>query len=137
MLKILFPMTPKKKDAMGTQICRIKSQSTHTYYAVRIKEDTFTARNMDEEDLAKAYKLRHQIFAEQLSWVPRTKNKLEIDKYDCYSIHFGVFDKGELVAYLRLIMSENQFMIENEFIGLISRDHTIRKFHDTAEVSRL
>ena len=122
---------------METEQCRIDLYSSKKYYAVKIRENIFTAKNIYGRDLVKAYKLRHQIFAEQLRWVPRTKSNLEIDDYDSGSIHFGAFIDRELVAYLRLIIPENQFMLENEFIDLIGQGHTIRKFHDTAEVSRL
>jgi N-acyl amino acid synthase of PEP-CTERM/exosortase system len=115
----------------------IKDRCNKNDCHVVVTESIFTARNMDEKDMEKAYSLRHLVFAEELRWAPTDPSGLEVDKYDSISDHFGVFAGEELLAYLRLIRSDNRFMLENEFIELVSNDHTIRKYRDTSEISRL
>jgi len=109
----------------------------YTHLQLQILEGHFTAQNIERSDLTKAHRLRHHIFAEQLSWVQRNASNLEIDVYDCNAIHFGVFKTQELLAYLRIIPPKDPFMIENEFIDLIRPGYNIRKLDDTGEVSRL
>ncbi len=108
------------------------------YHDVCINENLLTSRTIHRyDDLCQAYRLRHEIFAEVLHWVPTRQSKLETDDYDIHSEHFGVFDNDKLLCYLRLITPGNPFMIENEFSSLISKDHIIHKTDDTCEVSRL
>ncbi|MEW6618379.1 MAG: acyl-homoserine-lactone synthase [bacterium] len=95
-----------------------------------------------EEKLC-VYRLRHKVFCEELKWVPCTKDKLEIDEYDQKSVLFGVFDtttlkpNKKLLACLRLILPESDFMLEREFSCLIEPGYHIRKENDTVEISRL
>lgn len=115
----------------------IKARYSNDDYSFIVTESNFVARTMNKEDMQKAYSLRHHVFAEELRWVPTDPSGLEVDNYDSNSVHFGVFVGEELLAYLRLVTSTNRFMIEEEFIGLVSDDHAIRKYRDTSEISRL
>ena len=99
---------------------------------------SFEAKQLvDENELLHAYRLRHKIFAEELRWVDTTPGGLEVDGYDKSSVHFGVWYEDKLLSYLRLIVPGQTFMMEREFIGLVGKDHVIRKAADTCEVSRL
>ena len=50
---------------------------------------------------------------------------------------FGVFDtQNRLLAHMRLIRAENDFMMEREFLSLIGNGHKIRKEPDTIELTR-
>lgn len=92
----------------------------------------------EDESAAKAYRLRHEIFAEELKWVPTAPDGLEVDDYDDLAVHLGVFDKEEqLLAYMRVIVPGQPFMMENEFQHLVGPNHKIRRGPDTAEISRL
>jgi len=107
--------------------------------SICFKEGEYTVKNISSEDeLLQAFRLRHEVFCEELGWVPQTPDRLEMDDYDDYAVSFGIFDaESELVAYLRLIMPTDRFMMEREFRHMVSPDHVIRKEHDTAEISRL
>ncbi len=123
---------------MEMQLENISFNKRNGYYDVCVNENVLTSRTIHKvEEICQAYRLRHEIFAEALQWVPRRQSKLEMDDYDIHAQHFGVFDKGELLCYLRLITPGKPFMIEKEFNGLISKDHLIRKHDDTCEISRL
>lgn len=103
------------------------------------EEDTIAkniARNETEEKM-QAYQLRHKVFCEELKWVPKREDGLEIDNYDNNAIFFGVFINRRLLAFLRLILSDGHFMIEKEFSSLVDSTHKIQKTNDTAEISRL
>lgn len=98
----------------------------------------FTFRNLGTSDeFEAAYRLRHQIFAEHLKWVPQSDTHLEIDSYDAFANHFGIFGPGQnLVGYARLITADHPFMLEREFQCVVSAT-AIRKQRDTCEATRL
>lgn len=102
-------------------------------------ESGYVVRNIaTEKDFFKSYRLRHRIFCDELGWVSPNADGLETDGYDGNAESFGVFDPFDgLSAYLRLIMPGEPFMIEREFLSMVSPDHEIRREKDTAEISRL
>ena len=106
---------------------------------VCVEEGGYISKNITElSDIDQSYRLRHQIFCQELGWVPETPDEKEIDEYDLYAIPFGVFDKdNRLMAYLRLIISDRPFMLEDIFSSLVSPEHKLRKDRSTAEVSRV
>lgn len=107
--------------------------------SVCITEGDFTVKNFEDANAKhQAYQLRHNIFCQELSWVLMTEKGLEIDIYDKHAIFFGVFDgQQKLLAFLRLILPEVSFMMENEFSCLVGTNYRLRKEIDTAEISRL
>ncbi len=116
--------------------------AAHHFTSLRpiyFKDRNMTLKNLTtQKEKVQAFRLRYRIFYEELNWIPRSKDSLEIDSYDMNAIFFGVFNKQhELVAFIRLILPESQFMLEKEFSFLISPRYIVRKERDTAEVSRL
>ncbi len=107
--------------------------------SVLIREGGFSVRNiLTPDEMVQAWHLRHRIFSQELKWVPVSDDALERDAYDEGAVFFGVFDEdNRLRAFLRLILPERPFMIEREFLSLVSPGHGIRKEDDTVEVSRL
>jgi len=98
----------------------------------------YYAQTLHGAELHKAYKLRHKVYAEELGWVKTTENRLEIDNYETDSTTFGVFNnEHKLLATLRLIPHQRQYMLESDFSNLVSPDHTILKTPETAEITRL
>ncbi len=95
------------------------------------------ARVLGARDVPAAYRLRHEVFAKELRWVPLCDDGLEHDVYDAHAKHFGVFRDRKMLSYLRLVSPEHRYMLEKEFRALVSPDHDIRKASDTREVSRL
>ena len=104
-----------------------------------IREGGLVAKNiLNTDEIIQAYHLRHKIFCQKLRWRSETDNELEIDDYDIEAVFFGVFnEKNKLLAFLRIILPEKVFMLENEFIHLVRPCHKIRKGYDTVEISRL
>jgi acyl homoserine lactone synthase len=93
---------------------------------------------VDESEKKAAYRLRHSIFCRELKWVLDSTNGMESDEYDEDAVFFGVYDEHRnLVSFLRLILSNRQFMMEKVFLFLVKPSHRIRKEADTAEISRL
>jgi len=107
--------------------------------SIFIKEDEYCVKNiMTETDRLKAHHLRYRIFCEELGWIQHNSNMLEIDDYDRSAIFFGVYDTNEnLKAYLRILLSNNSFMLEKNFYFLLESNDVIRKQEDTIEISRL
>lgn len=107
--------------------------------SIFIREGDLHIKNIvSKSDRLKAHRLRHKIFCQELGWVPGNTNMLEIDDYDKGAIFFGVFDNNDnLKAYLRIVTSDNCFMLEKEFPFLLMDGLKVRKELDTVEVSRL
>ncbi len=108
-------------------------------FSIFIQEGSFTVKNLkDEGEKFQAHCLRHKIFCKELEWVPQSNDTIEIDDYDDNAVFFGIFnEQNSLVAFLRLILPEKDFMIEKVFSFLVESKHKIRKENDTAEISRL
>jgi acyl homoserine lactone synthase len=112
----------------------------HTVHnPIFFREGDLTVKNLvSDEDKLHAYRLRNNIFCNELGWALQSQNGLEIDEYDKHAISLGVLDeRGELLAFLRIILAERAFMIEKEFLSLVDPRHAIRKESDTIELSRL
>lgn len=103
------------------------------------EEGSFLVKSLTTcEELEESFRLRHEVFSEELRWVPSSTDGFEIDFYDTFSERVGVFDSsGRLSAHARLITSPNRFMVEKEFRGLLPASYVIRKGADVAEVTRL
>lgn len=101
------------------------------FYEEDLRMQTLTTK----EERNAAFQLRHQVFAEELKWVPVNENNQEIDSYDSKCVQVGVFAKNRLIACLRIHFPTDQFMIENEFKEIIG-NHKIQKTPQTIEVTR-
>lgn len=105
---------------------------------IAFREDEFLIKTLRGEDLKKSYRLRHNVFAESLKWVPASEDCEEVDMYDLWGSTVGLLHPdGTLLGMARLIPSSGRFMLENEFGALLPRDYVIRKERDTAEITRL
>lgn len=90
------------------------------------------------EELEEAYRLRHDVFCDELKWVPPSPGGLEIDAYDSFSDLIGVFDSaGTLVGHIRLTPAPHPFMAEKEFACILPEGVEIAKGPRTSEVTRL
>jgi N-acyl amino acid synthase of PEP-CTERM/exosortase system len=109
------------------------------YHDINFCENSFSVQTFsDYERKIQAYKLRHQVFAKTLKWVPEGQDGLEYDEYDMHAVHFGVFNEhNELTSYMRLIMPDNEFMLEkiDVFRKLLPKGFVLKK-DSTAEISR-
>lgn len=107
--------------------------------SVDIEEGGYSVRMItDAGGLRQAFQLRHRVFCEELKWVSETDDRSEIDEYDINAIHFGVFDKDNILrAYLRLVHTNRPFMLKDIFGSLIGPGHELKRDTNTAEVSRL
>lgn len=103
-----------------------------------IEENGYVVKTISTRDeLRQAYALRHEIFAEELRWVPTTPEGLETDAYDTpATTGFGVFFEGVIQAYIRFIPAGHPFMIDKDFACLMDPAHVIRREPDTGEISR-
>lgn len=106
---------------------------------ISIREGNYLVKNIvTKVDSLKAHALRYKVFCNELGWLPQNPHRLEIDSYDKGAIFFGVFDlHGNIKAFLRIVTSDNPFMLEHEFPFLVKEGSTIRKQNDVVEVSRL
>jgi acyl homoserine lactone synthase len=90
-----------------------------------------------EEEVRRAYHLRHRVFAEKLRWVPESNDRLESDIYDAWSTSIGLFSNQQLLGMVRMTPAPFPFMLESEFSGCLAGSHRVRKDLDTAEITRL
>ncbi len=90
------------------------------------------------EEMEAAFRLRHEVFCEELKWVPPSPDGIERDEYDNFAQSIGVFDgRNHLVCHVRLITPPNRFMIEREFACLLPKDRPFRKTPDMVESTRI
>lgn len=104
----------------------------------RVCSNVCSSRKLDFSESKIFGRLRWEIFVEQLNWIDGDrKNRIELDKYDKYAIHFGVFKGSRLVGYLRLLKAGNPegLLMENTFFQkLWPRGFSIPA--DSMEISR-
>lgn len=75
------------------------------------------------EEVDSAMRLRHEVFRDELRWVPPTADGLDRDQYDDFAESIGIFERsGELVGHVRLIKAPLPYMIENEFACLLPKE---------------
>lgn len=116
---------------------RIEKPSANDFFILCEYDYTVKFITMDE-DIVAAYRLRHEVFCDELRWVSGSERGLEVDPYDEKAVPFGVFHgSGNLAAYIRLVTAQDVFMIEKDFSMLVDPSHRIRKELDTAETSRV
>lgn len=103
-----------------------------------VEENHLTKTLATAEELEAAYRLRHEVFCDELKWVPRSPDGLEKDAYDSFSSAIGVFDEtGLIIGHVRLTFAPNPFMVEKEFRGLLPEGVVFKKPADSVEVTRL
>lgn len=110
-----------------------------SYRSIQFYEGGCWLRSIEsEEEHLQAYRLRHQVFCETLGWVAPNPTGLEVDSYDASAVSLGLFtEQGTLLGLVRIITSDQRFMLENDFIDLIPPGYSIRKETDTIELTRL
>lgn len=85
-----------------------------------------------------AFRLRHEVFAEELQWVPLSSDGREKDAYDAFAVPIGIFDDdGGLIGHVRLICSPSPFMIEKEFACLLPEPGLFAKTQGMVESTRI
>ncbi|MEO5956741.1 MAG: GNAT family N-acetyltransferase [Nitrospiraceae bacterium] len=90
------------------------------------------------EELVRAYRLRHQVFAETLRWVSLTEDGQEVDLYDLWGTTIGLVRHDEtLLGLVRILPASGEFMLERDLRMLLPQGHVLRKERDTAEITRL
>lgn len=84
------------------------------------EEDYLVKTISSTEEKEAALRLRHDIFRDELKWVPPSADGLDRDKYDDFAESIGIFSpSGEIVGHVRLIPAPLPFMIEKEFATLL------------------
>ncbi|MFQ5736538.1 MAG: acyl-homoserine-lactone synthase [Thermodesulfobacteriota bacterium] len=103
------------------------------------KEGDFIVKALSaHEEMEEAFRLRHDVFCDELKWVPPSPDGLEMDPYDDFSDLIGVFDPDRrLVGHIRLTASPHPFMVEKEFACILPEGVEIAKGPRTSEVTRL
>lgn len=90
------------------------------------------------EELVRAYRLRHKVFAETLRWVSLTEDGQEVDLYDLWGTTIGLVKHDEtLLGLVRILPASGEFMLERDLRMLLPQGHVLRKERDTAEITRL
>ncbi|MCP3676834.1 MAG: GNAT family N-acetyltransferase [Deltaproteobacteria bacterium] len=102
-------------------------------------EGPYLVKTLDTQDeMEAAFSLRHEVFCNELKWVPPSSDERERDSYDGFAQSIGVFDEdGEIVGNVRLVAAPDTFMVEKEFACLLPDNTELLKTADMAEVTRL
>ena len=108
------------------------------YKTIRFDEGPYCIRSLaGREDRLKAGRLRHEVFCQNLKWVPPCADGLEMDEHDPFAMAIGVFsDTEDLLGVFRFLPHTRPFMLEREFFPLLAAGYRVRKEWDTAEVTR-
>ena len=92
-------------------------------------------RSAQQKD--QAFRLRHQLFAETLHWVPEVPSGLEMDGYDSFTEMIGILDsQRRVLGQVRMHESGVPYMIEREFATVLGEGLLPLKGRDTAEITR-
>jgi len=84
------------------------------------------------------FRLRHDVFCEELSWVKEQRDCLEMDDYDDLSEHIAVADASNtVIATLRFTGPQHPWMLEDCFPFTSEEDITGLRRQGFAEVSRM
>lgn len=91
------------------------------YATIRFYEGPYCIRSLaSKEDRLKAARLRHEVFCQNLGWVPPCPGGLEMDEHDPFSMSMGVFSATEeLLGVFRFLPPSRRFMLEYEFALLL------------------
>lgn len=96
------------------------------------------------EEMDAAFRLRHDVFVDELQWVTASPDGMEKDGYDSFAHPIGIFDLSaqtgkdlQLIGYVRLIPAPQPFMIEKEFACLLPKNKPFRKLSSMAESTRI
>lgn len=81
-------------------------------------------------------RFRHQVFREQLRWVPESQDGLDRDEYDPFSDNYAVFRQNRVVGSVRMTPGHCPFMIEREFQPLLPSGWELEKSARSAEITR-
>lgn len=88
--------------------------------------------------MEEALRLRHEVFREELKWVPPSSDGLDLDEYDPYSHSIGIYEEKQgMLGHVRLIHAPDPFMIEKDFSKLLPKDNSFRKTDGMAESTRI
>lgn len=110
-----------------------------------LSQGEFQARliNFEDNDEVRGYQtLRYEWFVIRKAWVKEDPNHpgCEIDHYDPYCLHLGVFKDMQLVGYLRVLPWQEHLglMLQHEFQDLISPEAAPQLAQESnVEISRL
>lgn len=86
------------------------------------------------ELMAQAWRLRHQVFREQLGWDVADRNLLEIDHFDKPAAHVAVMEGDLVVGYWRALPTDETYLLEESFPTLL--DGPLPKSRLVWEISR-
>lgn len=100
------------------------------------------ARILNASDETAIGKLRHQFFVEDCKWVPENPSTpgLELDRFDPFATHLGIFCDEDLVAYMRLLPSDTpvNWMLDTDFRVIMNETEYLSLLRENAiEISRL
>jgi len=91
-----------------------------------------------EQHLFSAYRLRHQVYCEELNWQPKHNRRLEIDKFDNYATTICVASKeGNVVATIRLLDESQNWLVDDSFPNTLTHSSKHLRMNGYIEASRL
>ncbi len=84
--------------------------------------------------MALAWRLRHQVFCEDLGWQIPSLNGIEMDEFDLDAVHCAVIRRGVVVGCLRALSTLGPYLLERYFAHLLPAP--LPKSAEVWEISR-
>lgn len=101
-----------------------------------LERDGYTIQcGLGSEKIKDIYRLRAQVFYQELNWVPPTE--FETDNYDRNAVYVTVYEKEVLLGVLRILGADTDWMLQKEFHLLAPKDMNKHKNNSGCEVTRL
>ena len=83
------------------------------------------------------YRLRHDVFAQELGWVDEDNQGLERDKFDFASNHILISQNKKVNAYMRITPKHAPWLLTDTFSFLINEGKDHEFLDNSLEVTRL
>lgn len=96
-----------------------------------------TVCGLNADYMADYYRLRANVFRSELRWIGDPDDEMDIESYDSNAVHFFTLSPAnKLIAALRILPTDQKWMMEECFNSLIPRDVDLHTM-DACEISRL
>ncbi len=129
-------------DSRPTVLQKEAEREVCTYYDhPSFEYKGYIYREIHKTEIKDYFNFRYRIFCQELGWVPKNEDKLEIDRYDQfgYCKHIGSFlPSGKIIACMRLILpSKYGWMLQNELKEFLGKSPIPECRNNAVELTRL
>lgn len=119
---------------------------TRSYYATLLPEANTVERigpyigiiARSAEQKLSAYRLRHQVYCDELAWQPTHVSGFEMDQHDRWADLVCVLNpQGDVIATIRLLNDKDNWLVDECFSETLTTGTAKLKYQGCVEASRL